>query len=141
MTWQRNRVTADKNTVMRKALSAAAGVTGVLKRSGPMVATGLTVSAMAACGAPQKEKQPVPAPEPVKAEAPNTTKADASDSAPTNELPPNPRWPGEVCADDPGPGSDCCQALAEKNDPKAYTGNCTPWGPPAPPVYRGEVLA
>ena len=102
--------------VFQRALRAAAAVTGVVKRGAVI---GIASGALAfSCGGSAK-----PAPKSVDNAGTMTSAADAG--APRD------------CEDDPGYGSPCCTAEREAGrSPMA----CTPWGPPAPPVYAGETI-
>ena len=112
--------------VFERALRAAAAVTGVLRRG---TTIGLAAGALTAAGCGSKA-----APSQPSNSGAVSTPVEASAEAPVDAGP-------EVtpdCEDDPGYNSKCCQAELEAGrSPMA----CTPWGPPAPPVYAGEALA
>ncbi|MEZ4404571.1 MAG: hypothetical protein R3B06_31410 [Kofleriaceae bacterium] len=124
--------------IFHRALRAAAGVTGVLKRS---AAVGLSAGTLAltACGAPS-----TPTAQPG---APSTPTAQPGAPAPVagptlhNRAPAAPPIDAGVdastvaCADDSGWGSPCCEAIDNRSPA------CMAWGPPAPPVATGERLA
>lgn len=119
--------------IFRRALSAAAGVTGVLKVKTAAGVAGLTL-ALAACSSPTTTVEPTPQEKTV-AEEPAPVAAPESDPKPRLDVP----VAAEPCADDPGFGSKCCTKLRDEGKPLPI--GCTPWGPPAPPVYQGEAIA
>ena len=111
-----------------RALRAAAGVTGVLKR-GAAIGVAAGALTLTGCG-PSKTASSTPSNAGGGTTDPATATA-ADPDADAGVTTPD-------CADDPGYGSKCCTAALEANrSPIA----CTPWGPPAPPAYRGEALA
>ena len=112
--------------LFHRALRAAAGVTGVLKR-GAAIGVAAGALTLTGCG-PSKTAS---APSNAAGGGTGDPSAAASTDADAGVTTPD-------CEADPGYGSKCCTAEREANrSPIA----CTPWGPPAPPAYRGEALA
>jgi hypothetical protein len=103
-----------KDEVFARALRAAAATTALV---------------LAGCGG-SKGPQPQP---------PGNGATEGSDDGSATTAGPDAAVAAERdCADDPGYSSPCCTAEREAGrSPMA----CTPWGPPAPPVYRGERIA
>lgn len=107
--------------IFERALRAAAGVTGVLRRG---AAIGVAAGALAAAGCSTPATRAAPSNHPDSMASVPIDAAVAIDA--------------RTCADDPGWGSPCCEAAVAAHDVPAA---CQAWGPPAPPAYRGEVLA
>lgn len=114
--------------VFERALRSAAAVTGVIKR-GAFVGVAVGALSLAdGCSSPKPTVQgPVLG-------TPLTT----SNAMTPTAGPPDAGTKQQDCEADPGYQSKCCAAQrALHKSPVA----CTPWGPPAPPAYRGETIA
>jgi hypothetical protein len=72
------------------------------------------------------------------AQTPSSTGGDEGAAATTGDAPDAAVAAERTCDDDPGYGSTCC---TEEREAGRSPIACTPWGPPAPPAYRGERLA
>jgi|GEM_PF-2616259 len=130
----------------QRALRAAAGVTGVLRRHGAAIAAAAALTTASGCSVHGGQGGG----EPPRATAASSAKIGDGPMAPRDraDLTETERMELEAlgdCTDSDGKmmgySSPCCERYREITGEQFGPFGCTPWGPPAPPAYDGARLA